>query len=72
MPSILIQLDERLLQSLNRLAPAIKRKCAEFVRGAVRDAIRRHEFEQIREAYLRHPVFAVDADDWSTAEMSEA
>lgn len=68
MPSILIQIDEPLLKALNKVAPAAKRKRAEFIRNAVRQAIRRHEYEQIRQAYLRQPDSAKDADDWSNAE----
>jgi metal-responsive CopG/Arc/MetJ family transcriptional regulator len=48
MPSILIQLDEALLRSLNKVAPAAKRQRAEFIRQAVRDAIRKREYEAIR------------------------
>lgn len=68
MPSILIQIDEPLLKALNKVAPAAKRKRAEFIRNAVRETIRRHEYEQIREAYLRQPDSVTDADDWSNAE----
>jgi len=68
MPSILIQLDDSTLKSLNKIAPAAKRQRAEFVRQAVKDAIRKREYEQIREAYLRQPDSAADADDWSSAE----
>jgi metal-responsive CopG/Arc/MetJ family transcriptional regulator len=68
MPSILIQIDEVTLRSLNRIAPAAKRKRAEFIRQAVKEAIRRQEYEQIREAYLRQPDFAADADEWASAE----
>ena len=68
MPSILIQLDDLTLKSLNKIAPAAKRQRAEFIRQAVKDAIRRHEYKQIREAYLRQPDSAADADDWSSAE----
>jgi hypothetical protein len=32
-----------------------KRDRAEFVRQAVKDAVREREYEQIREAYLRQP-----------------
>jgi len=67
MPSILIQLDEPLLRSLNKIAPAAKRQRAEFIREAVKQAIRRREYEQIREAYLKQPDSAEDADDWSNA-----
>jgi metal-responsive CopG/Arc/MetJ family transcriptional regulator len=55
MPSILIQLDEPLLRSLNKVAPAAKRQRAEFIRQAVKDAIRKREYEANREAYLRQP-----------------
>jgi len=68
MPSILIQLDDSTLKSLNKIAPAAKRKRAEFIRQAVRDAIRKREYEQIREAYLKQPDSAAEADDWSSAE----
>ena len=68
MASILIQLDEPLLRALNKVAPAAKRKRAEFIRQAVKEAIRRREYEEIREAYLRQPDVSGDADDWSNAE----
>ena len=68
MPSILIQVDEPLLRSLNKVAPAAKRQRAEFIRQAVREAIRKREYEQIREAYRLQPDSAADADDWSNAE----
>jgi metal-responsive CopG/Arc/MetJ family transcriptional regulator len=55
MPSILIQLDEQLLRSLNKVAPAAKRQRAEFIRQAVKDAIRKRDS-------------AEDADDWSNAD----
>lgn len=72
MPSILIQLDEPLLRSLNRIAPAAKRQRAEFISQAVREAIRKREYEAIREAYLRPPDSPRDADDWSNAEVWES
>ena len=68
MPSILIQVDEPLLRSLNKVAPAASRQRAEFIRQAVREAIRKREYEQIREAYRLQPDSAEDADDWSNAE----
>jgi len=72
MPSILIQLDESTLSALNKIAPAAKRQRAEFIRSAVKDAIRKREYEQIREAYLRQPDSAAEADDWSSAEEWKA
>jgi metal-responsive CopG/Arc/MetJ family transcriptional regulator len=68
MPSILIQLDERLLRSLNKVAPAAKRQRAEFIRQAVKEVIRKREYEAIREAYRLQPDSPDDADDWSNAE----
>jgi metal-responsive CopG/Arc/MetJ family transcriptional regulator len=68
MPSILIQIDEVTLRALNKIAPTAKRQRAEFIRQAVKEAIRRQEYEQIREAYLQQPDAATDADDWSSAE----
>ncbi len=72
MPSILIQLDEPLLRSLNKVAPAAKRQRAEFIRQAVKEAIRKREYESIREAYLRQPDSPADADDWANAEEWKA
>jgi predicted transcriptional regulator len=68
MASILIQLDDATLKSLNKIAPVAKRQRAEFIRQAVKEAIRRREYEQIREAYRRQPDSCSDADDWSNAE----
>ena len=56
------------MRSLDKIAPAAKRQRAEFIRRAVKEATRRQEYEQIREAYLRQPDSAADADDWSSAE----
>lgn len=72
MPSILIQLDEPLLKALNKFAPAARRQRAEFIRQAVREAIRKREYDAIREAYLRQPDSTDDADDWSNAEEWKA
>lgn len=68
MQRISIQVDEITFKALERIAPAAKRRRASFIRRAVKDAIRRREYEQIREAYLRQPDSAAGADDWSTAE----
>ena len=51
MPSISIEIHEPLLASLNKVAPADKRLRAEFIRQAVKDAIRKREYEAIREAH---------------------
>jgi hypothetical protein len=64
----LIQLDDRTLEALDAIAPPAKRQRAEFIRKAVKDAIRQRQYDQIREAYLLQPDSATDADDWSSAE----
>ena len=68
MPSILIQIDEPLWKALNRIAPGARRHRAEFVRQAVREAIRKREYEAIRGAYRRQPDAAGEADEWANAE----
>lgn len=60
--------DELTLKSLNKIAPAAKRQRAEFIRQAVKEAIRKREYEQIREAYLKQPDSAADAGDWASVE----
>jgi predicted transcriptional regulator len=67
-PSILVQFDEATMRRLNRIAPSAKRQRTEFIRRAVKDAIRRQEFAQMREAYLKNPDSPAEADDWSSAE----
>ena len=68
MKSLLVQLDEPTYRALNRIAPAAKRQRAEFVRSAIRKAIRQTEEERTRRAYLKHPDSEAEADDWSNAE----
>ena len=53
MKSLLVQLDEP----------------AEFVRSAIRKAIRETEEERSRRAYLEQPDAESHADDWSSAEQ---
>ncbi|MGB7758794.1 MAG: hypothetical protein WBL61_03140 [Bryobacteraceae bacterium] len=72
MPSVLIHLDNATCKALERIAPPRKRKRAEFIREAVKEAIRNHEFARMREAYRLQPDSAEEADDWSSAEEFEA
>ena len=72
MPAILIHLDDVTYKALNRIAPAAKRKRTEFVRRAVRDAIRRQEFARMREAYKALPDDSPDTNDWSNWEEFQA
>ncbi len=68
MKSVLIQLDERTVASLDRLAAPGKRKRSEFIRNAIRKAVRQAEFRAMREAYLKQPDSLEDIDDWSIFE----
>jgi predicted transcriptional regulator len=71
-PVILVDLDDATLRALNQLAPAKKRQRSEFIRQAVKDAILKHEFARMREAYRKQPDSGSDADDWSNCEEFEA
>jgi hypothetical protein len=53
---------------LNKVAPAARRQRAEFIRQAVKEAIRKREYPAIREAYLRQPDSPGEAGDWADAE----
>ncbi len=72
MPSILIRLDDTTYKALNRIAPPVKGKRTEFIRQAVKEAIRKQEYERIREAYRKQPDSSVGSDDWSNCEKFEA
>jgi metal-responsive CopG/Arc/MetJ family transcriptional regulator len=67
MKSLLVKLDEPTCRALNRIVPAGVRKRAEFIRVAIRDAIRRAEEVRTRRTYLAHPDSAAEADDWASA-----
>ncbi len=68
MKSLLVQLDEPTYRALSRIAPAAKRRRAEFIRSAIKKAIRETEEERTRRAYLLQPDSESEADDWSSAE----
>jgi predicted transcriptional regulator len=72
MTSLLIQLDDATAKKLERIAPARQRKRADFIREAVKEAIRNHEYARMREAYRLQPDSAEEADDWSSAEEFKA
>jgi metal-responsive CopG/Arc/MetJ family transcriptional regulator len=72
MKQLLIQLDEQTLTALNRIAAPGKRQRSEFVRQAIRTAVRQAEYRAMREAYRKQPDSILDADDWSTAEVYKA
>ncbi len=68
MKPLLIQLDDPTFRALNRIAPAAKRRRSEFVREAIRRAVREAEYARMRAAYERQPDSELEADDWSAAE----
>ena len=67
MPQVLIQFETATLEAIDRIAPAAKRKRADFIRKAVKDAIFLHEQTRMREAYRLQPDSA-DADIWELPE----
>ena len=68
MPQVLIQFGEATLQAIDRIAPGARRKRADFIRRAVKDAIFRQESERTREAYRLQPDSAEDSDVWTILE----
>ena len=68
MPQVLVQFEEATLEAIDRIAPTAKRKRADFIRKAVKDAIFRYEQARMREAYRRQPDSADDADAWDLPE----
>ena len=71
MPSILVQLDDATYKALNRMAPAAKRKRTEFIRAALKEAIRKREYAGMREAYRQQPDSGSESDSWSNCEKFE-
>ena len=72
MRSILVQLDDATYKALNHVAPAAaKRKRTEFIRTAVKEAIRKREYAGMREAYRKQPDSPSEADSWSNCEKFE-
>lgn len=59
----------RRLAALNRIAAPGQCGPSEFIRQAIRRAVRQAEYKAMREAYRKQPDSAANADDWSTAEQ---
>ncbi len=68
MPQVLIQFDDATLKAIDRIAPAAKRKRADFIRRAVKDAIFRQETDRMREAYRLQPDSVEGSDTWELPE----
>ena len=72
MQKVLIQFEDATLEAIDRIAPAAKRKRADFIRCAVKDAIFRYEQERMRAAYRAQPDSADDAATWDLPEEWKA
>jgi hypothetical protein len=72
MRSLLIQMNEATFLSLKRAARAAKLQPNNFVRAAIRKAIRETEEERMKLAYTKQPDTDVAGDDWSNAEKWNA
>ena len=68
MPEILVHFDEATLKAIDRVAPAAKRKRADFIRRAVKDALFRQDTDRMREAYRLQPDSADGSDGWELPE----
>jgi hypothetical protein len=71
MPSILVQLDDATYQALSRAAPA-RRKRTEFIRTAVKEAIRRRVSAAMKKAYRNQPDLASESDSWTNCEKFQS
>jgi len=71
MSQVLIHFDEETLRAIDRIAPAAKRKRADFIRQAVKDAIFRNETERMREAYRLQPDSPEGSEIWELPERWE-
>ena len=68
MPQVLVQFESATLEAIDRIAPAAKRKRADFIRKAVKDAIFKHDQERMREAYRLQPDPATGPEEWQLPE----
>jgi len=68
MSQALIHFDDATLRAIDRVAPIAKRKRAEFIRHAVKDAPLGYETEKMREACRLRPDSADTAESWELRE----
>ncbi|MGC9969761.1 MAG: hypothetical protein ABSE56_04140 [Bryobacteraceae bacterium] len=68
MKSVLVQLDQETYRALSQLAPPASRRRAQFIREAIRRAVREAEYRKMRDAYAAQPDSESEADDWANAE----
>jgi len=71
MQQVIVELDEKTLTELDRVAPAKARKRSEFIREAIRKALNERLEAEMERAYRRIPHQSVDHDidpsTWATA-----
>ena len=68
MKALLVNIDEATHRALTRVVPPASRRRAQFLREAVRRAVREVEYARMRQAYRAQPDRETEADDWSAAE----
>ena len=68
---VIIELDDRMLERLNQVAPPKARKRSEFIREAIRRALDARLEERMEIAYRNHPQASteddVDPETWEGA-----
>lgn len=62
MQQVIVELDERTLERLNRVAPPSARKRSDFIREAIRRALNERLSEEMERAYLKQPQEAAEVD----------
>jgi predicted transcriptional regulator len=62
MQQVIVELDDRTIARLNRVAPPSARKRSEFIREAIRRALNERLEQDMEQAYLRQPQDGADID----------
>jgi Arc/MetJ-type ribon-helix-helix transcriptional regulator len=62
MHQVIVELDDRMFERLNRVAPPRNRKRSDFIREAIRRALDERVDEQMERAYRQAPQAAEEAD----------
>ena len=71
MQQVIVELDDRTIARLNRVAPPSARKRSEFIREAIRRALNERLEQEMERAYRRQPQDGADLDiDPSTWESA--
>jgi Arc/MetJ-type ribon-helix-helix transcriptional regulator len=73
MHQVIVELDDRTLARLNRVAPPSARKRSEFIREAIRKALNARLEEDMERAYRKQPQDSAEPDvDPATWEAAPA